>query len=158
MRLHVPVPLRWADMDAYGHVNNVAVLRLLEEARIVAFWRHPDAPADGWPTAVLDAGPGAATHTFVASQEIEYLLPVGYRRAPVTVETWIGHLGGASIDVCYQVSATVAGERAVFVQARTTLVMVDAVTGRPRRITEHERAAWAPYVEDPVRMRRRPGR
>ena len=31
-RLHVPVPVRWADLDAYGHVNNVAVLRLLAEA------------------------------------------------------------------------------------------------------------------------------
>ena len=31
------VPLRWSDMDAYGHVNNVQYLRLLEEARITAF-------------------------------------------------------------------------------------------------------------------------
>ena len=41
-RLHVPVPVRWGDLDAYGHVNNVAVLQLLEEARIAAFWRHSD--------------------------------------------------------------------------------------------------------------------
>ncbi|MDQ1536954.1 MAG: acyl-CoA thioester hydrolase, partial [Actinomycetota bacterium] len=26
----VDVPLRWSDMDAYGHVNNVQFLRLLE--------------------------------------------------------------------------------------------------------------------------------
>ena len=38
MRLSMPVALRWADLDAYGHVNNVEVLRLLEEARIAAFW------------------------------------------------------------------------------------------------------------------------
>lgn len=156
MRLHVPVPLRWGDLDAYGHVNNVAVLRLLEEARIAAFWRHPEAPVDAWPTAVLDGGPGAGTHTFVARQEIEYLLPLGYRRDPVTVEMWLGRLGGASLDVCYQVTAVVGGERQVFVQARTTLVLVDAATGRPRRVTPEERAVWQDYAEAPVRMRRRP--
>ena len=31
----VEVPLRWSDMDAYGHVNNVQFLRLLEDARVV---------------------------------------------------------------------------------------------------------------------------
>ena len=35
--LTVQVPPRWGDMDAYGHVNNVAILSLLEEARIAVF-------------------------------------------------------------------------------------------------------------------------
>ena len=35
--VEVRVPLRWADMDAYGHVNNVAVVQVLEEARVAAF-------------------------------------------------------------------------------------------------------------------------
>ena len=155
-RLLVPVPLRWADMDAYGHVNNVAVLRLLEEARIAAFWRHPEADDPGAaPAAVLDAGPGAQTHTLVARQEVEYLLPLGYRRDPVTVEMWLGHLGGASIEVCYQLTAPVDGQRAVFVQACTTLVLIDAATARPRRITPAERAVWQEFLEAPIVLRRR---
>ena len=32
-RLRVLIPLRWSDTDAYGHINNVMFLRLLEEAR-----------------------------------------------------------------------------------------------------------------------------
>src|SRR5665647_2574121 len=64
-RLHVPVPVRWADLDAYGHVNNVAVLGLLEEARIAAFWRHPEGAEPAWPTAILDAAPGAASRIAV---------------------------------------------------------------------------------------------
>ena len=155
-RLMIPVPLRWGDLDAYGHVNNVAVMQLLEEARIAAFWRHP-AGADpaAAPAAVLDAGPGAGTHTLVARQEVEYLLPLTYRRDPVTVEMWLGHLGGASIDVCYQLTATVDGVRSVFVQATTTLVLIDASTGRPRRITPEEREAWEVYRDTPVVLRRR---
>ncbi|WP_346243023.1 acyl-CoA thioesterase [Micrococcus luteus] len=35
--VEVRIPLRWADMDAYGHVNNIAVVQLLEEARVAAF-------------------------------------------------------------------------------------------------------------------------
>ena len=30
-RMHVPVRLRWNDLDAYGHVNNAAMLVLLED-------------------------------------------------------------------------------------------------------------------------------
>ena len=29
--------MRWGDMDAYGHINNVELVRMLEEARIAAF-------------------------------------------------------------------------------------------------------------------------
>jgi acyl-CoA thioester hydrolase len=36
-RLTCNVPMRWGDMDAYGHINNVEILRILEEARIHAF-------------------------------------------------------------------------------------------------------------------------
>ncbi|QZN86741.1 thioesterase family protein [Cellulomonas sp. C5510] len=167
-RLQVPVQLRWSDMDAYGHVNNVELLRLLEEARIEAFWAHPaEAGPSGaadrpvWPTAVLDAGPGAQTFTLVARQEVEYLRPVGYRRTPVVVDMWIGHLGGASIDVCYELhDAAPAADGTAdpdgpYARAVTTLVLVDAATGAPRRIGEAERAAWSPYVEAPPAFRRR---
>jgi len=161
-RIVVPVQLRWSDMDAYQHVNNVEMLRLLEEARIEVFWRHPDAPDGtpvdgGRPTAILDAGPGASTTTLVARQEIQYVRPLPYRRAPVVIELWIGHLGGASLDVCYEVRdvpANVEGST-VFARATTTIVLVDPATGAPRRLGAAERAAWAPYVEDPVVIRRR---
>ncbi|HIZ99270.1 MAG TPA: thioesterase family protein, partial [Candidatus Janibacter merdipullorum] len=36
-RFSTDVVLRWGDMDAYGHVNNVQYHRLLEEARVRAF-------------------------------------------------------------------------------------------------------------------------
>lgn len=150
MRLDIPVPLRWADLDAYGHVNNVAMVRLLEESRIAAFWHAPGEDR-AYPTAVLEGGPGAAHHTVVARTEIEYLAPIGYRRDPVTVRLWLGNLGGASIDVCYQV---LVGDT-VCAQAETTIVLIDAATGGPRRIDDEVRAAWEPYVEEPVALRRR---
>ena len=159
-RLEVSVQLRWSDLDAYGHVNNVEMLRLLEEARIEAFWKHPPT-SDGaavenpWPTAVLDAGPDAELSTLVARQEIEYLRPLAYRRAPVVVEMWIGHLGSASLEVCYELRDAVSVDSGVvYARAITTLVLVDAA-GSPTRILPVARAAWEPYVEPPVELRRR---
>jgi len=168
-RLKVPVQLRWSDMDAYGHINNVEMFRLLEEARIAAFWAHPSPAVGGdWPTAVLDAGPGAKTTTLVARQEIEYVRPLGYRRTPVLVELWIGYLGGASIDVCYEVhdgevpdgevpDATDGPAPKPYARACTTLVLVDATTGSLRRITDAERASWSPYLGPMIEIRRRGG-
>jgi len=95
--------------------------------------------------------------TLVARQEIEYLKPLGYRRTPVIVEMWLGHLGGASLDVCYEVrDAGAAGpERVTYARALTTLVLVDTATGSPRRIAPEQRQAWSVYLEEPVTIRRR---
>jgi acyl-CoA thioester hydrolase len=156
MRLHVPIRLRWSDLDAYGHVNNAEMLRLLEEARIEAFWTpDPGVPesAAGASTAVLDGRPGSDTLTLIARQEIEYLAPVPYLRQPVDIQLWLGRLGGASLEVCYEVFSPVGVLPSVlYTKAATTIVLVDAITQRPRRINDLERAAWQPYLETPVQF------
>ncbi len=157
-RIHVPVALRWSDFDAYAHVNNAEMLRLLEEARIEAFWR-PDAganPAEARPTAVIDSGPHATSITLIARQEIEYLAPIPFQRRPIDIEMWIGHIGGASFVVCYEVYSPEGVEpRVLHTVASTTLVLVDAASGRPTRIPEETRALLADYVEEPVRFGKR---
>jgi acyl-CoA thioester hydrolase len=158
MRLQVPTQLRWSDLDAYGHVNNARMLSLLEEARIQAFWVSDDTSehAVGASTAVLDATPGANTITLIARQEIEYLAPIPYQRQPVDIELWIGHMGGASLDVCYELYSPVGVEpRVLYTRAVTTIVLVDAASERPRRIDDRERAAWEPYLGEPIAFRRR---
>ena len=162
MRLRIPIIVRWGDLDAYGHVNNAAAFTLLEEARIKAFWANSADP-DPWPTAVLGMGPGAPTQTLVARQEIEYRRPVPFLRDGIVVETWIGRLGGSSIELCYAVHAWVPGidrigpalESDPYTVAATTLVMVTTETGAPTRLTPEQRAAWAPFVDDPLRFRHR---
>lgn len=174
--LEIKVPLRWADIDGYRHVNNAAMLTILEEARIEAFWasddvaQDPGAGADaagvageeddaggsgaGHParrTALLEAGPGASTLTLIARQEVEYLLPIEYTRVPLTIRMWISHIGGASIDVSYEV---LLGD-VVHAIAVTAIVLVDAATGRPRRVTQAERETWARHVAPPVEFRHR---
>lgn len=146
MRLVVPVSVRWGDLDAYGHVNNAALLVLLEEVRVAVFWhgRH------------LPEGHGHVrdpheTVTFVAHQEIEYLAPLGYPSVPIEVTMWISHIGGASAEVCYEVPTLEGG---IAARARTTIVMMDRRTGRPRRITDDERALWQRFMDEPIVFRR----
>ncbi|MFO7691205.1 MAG: thioesterase family protein [Cryobacterium sp.] len=164
MKLHVPIRLRWSDLDAYGHVNNAEMLRLLEEARILAFWATEDADGAGGPpgsavgasTAVLDGRPGAATLTLIARQEIEYRAPVPYLRQPIDVQLWLGKLGGASLEVCYEVWSPVGAlPRVLFARASTTIVLVDAASERPRKINPTERHAWTPYLDEPIVFTRR---
>lgn len=150
MRLEVPVQVRWSDLDAYGHVNNASLLTLLEEARVTAFWAG--GPEGSPATAVIDAGPGATSITVIARQEAEYLAQIPHHRQPIRVEIWLGHIGGASLQVCYEVRSPDGDE--LYAKAATIVVMLDAVTGTPRRLTEAERTAWEPYLEAPVDFRR----
>lgn len=150
MRLPVPVRVRWSDLDAYGHVNNASLLTLLEEARVSAFWAG--GPEGSPATAVIDAGHGASSLTVIARQSAEYLAQIPHHREPIIVETWIGRMGGASLEICYEVHSP---DRSIlYARAQTTVVMLDAATGLPRRLTPEERAAWQPYLEDPVDFRR----
>lgn len=157
-RLHLPVQLRWSDLDALNHVNNATMLTLLEEARIRAFW----APAEGEsgpPTAILDAGFHSGVLTLIARQEIEYLAPVPYQRSPIEVQMWFGRMGGSSIDVWYEVYSPVEtappSGRTLYARAMTVLVKVDAESGRPLRLSAEERAAWSPYIDDPLEFTHR---
>jgi acyl-CoA thioester hydrolase len=158
MRLHVPIRLRWSDLDAYAHVNNAEMLRLLEEARIQAFWSNNEpgrADADQG-AAVLDGRPGGQTLTLIARLEIEYLAPIPYLRQPIDIQLWLGKLGGASLDVCYEVWSPAGSATAtLFARATTTIVMVDAATERPRKINALERAAWSPYLEPALSFARK---
>jgi len=158
VRLHIPIPLRWGDLDAYGHINNVETLRLIEEARVRAFWRSADADADPnpQPTALLDLTADSSVWSLVSRSEVEYLIPMPYSRAPIDVEVWLGRLGGASIEICFELYSPAGVEpRVLYARAATSIVTVDAAYGRPTRIPAQLREQWAPYMEEPLHLSRR---
>ena len=157
VRLHVPMPLRWGDLDAFNHVNNTSMLKLLEEARIRAFWRSDgDDGEDAPPTAVLDSGIEHGVLSLIARQEIEYLRPVPYQRRPLDVQLWFGRIGGSSIEICYEVYSPLGVEpQELYARSSAVLVMVDAESGRPRRLTDEQRAVWMPLLDAPIVYTRR---
>lgn len=138
----VNVPLRWSDMDAYGHVNNVQFLRLLEDARVIAFeqWFGPD-------RSLLDEG------VVVARHEIEYLAPLDFRHAPISVDIWATKVSGASFDLAYEVRDPAEIGTTLYARAETTLVAYDFATVSPRRLRPDERAVLGDVAGDPVRFR-----
>lgn len=156
-RLHIPIPLRWGDLDAFNHVNNTSMLKLLEEARIRAFWRPTHDLDENVPaTAVLDSGIEHGALSLIARQEIEYLRPVPYQRRPLDVHMWFSRIGGSSIEICYEVYSPLGDEpQELYARSSAVLVMADADTGRPRRITDEQRAAWMPFLGDPIVYARR---
>ncbi len=159
MRIHIPVQVRWADLDAYGHVNNAAMLTLAEEARIHGLWSDAGHDKSGEPVEaastgsarVFQAGPDSGTSTLIARQEVDYLMPIPHYRDPIEIEMWVGKLGGASFDVCYEIYSP-AGQtpRVLFTRVMTVIVMVDTATMRPRKMNDAERAELEKYVEEPI--------
>ena len=141
-RFTAEVVLRWGDMDAYGHVNNVQYHRLLEEARIRAFadWFHSSGGDSMLASGVL-----------LARQEIEYLAQLTYRPEPVRVQMWVTALGGASWDMGYEI----CDEDHLYARAESTLVAFDLAAQRPRSLTAVERDALSASLGEPVAMRRR---
>ncbi|KJK56610.1 acyl-CoA thioesterase [Saccharothrix sp. ST-888] len=131
-------PLRWSDMDAFGHVNNVVFLRYLEEARI-----------DFMFTQAAAAGAGEfAGGSVVARHEIDYKRPLVHRPAPVTIETWVTKIGGASLTVSYEIKDTHEdGTETIYVRASTVVVPYDLVEGRPRRISPVERQFLTGFMD-----------
>jgi acyl-CoA thioester hydrolase len=118
-------PLRWGDMDAFGHVNNVVFLRYLEEARVDFMFRL--APGEG--SSSFTGG------TVVARHEIDYLRPLVHRHEPVTIETWVSDITAASMTVRYEVK----DPDIVYARAATVVVPYILAEQRPRRITPEER-------------------
>ena len=146
MTYFVDVALRWSDMDAYAHVNNVQFLRLLEDARVAAFaqWLSED-------RTLLDAG------VLVARHEIEYLAPLVFRHAPVRIFLWPTRISGASFEIGYEVRDPEGVGDQLYARAETSLVAYDFPTASPRRLTSAERAALRALAGAPVpfRWRRR---
>jgi len=134
----VSVPVRWGDLDAYGHVNNVAILGLLEQARVQAFW-DPGAPV------LPPLAAGTPVQVVVADAHVSYRRAIPYVQA-VNVSVSVPRVGGASFVIAYEI--VLEGE--VAVSATTTLALVDVATWRPLRLDAGQRERLSAFVPEPV--------
>jgi len=135
--------MRWADMDAFGHVNNVVYLRYLQEARVeMMFNRGRDAGVTSLEDGVV-----------VARHELDYRMQLQFRPRPVRVESWVSQLSAASFVIGYEIVEPAAsghdeaGDRVVYSVASSLLVPYDLECGRPRRVSDEEHALLEPYLD-----------
>ena len=126
--MSVEVPVRWADLDFLGHVNNAVYLNYLEEARDRLL--H-DCLGAGFDTVVI------------ARLEIDYRreIPRGVRH--VTVSAAVESIGTSSIRTVEEIrlpDGTVASQS-------KTVSVVRADDGRGgRALTQSERAALEQHL------------
>jgi acyl-CoA thioester hydrolase len=132
-------PLRWADMDSLGHVNNVVYVDYLQEARVDMLRVH--APVKG--------GEELAEGVVVVRHEVEYLQPLVFRPEPVRVESWVTQIRAATFTLAYEVLDELPdGERRVYVRASTVLTPYVFSQERPRRVTDREREVLGRFLEE----------
>ena len=125
------VHMRWADMDAYRHVNNGAYLAYLEQARIGMFFHRHE---------------GFSSGTVISRHEIDYLRPIVYHPEPLRIEVWIEKVGGARFTVRYEIyDGDVLAAR-----AWTICVTFDFETDLPRRLTPDEREILLSFADEPA--------
>ncbi|MFB6075072.1 MAG: acyl-CoA thioesterase [Haloarculaceae archaeon] len=127
------VPVRYSDLDTYGHVNNATVATYCEEARVDYF--EAVLPADADLT-----GTEGATGVVVANLEIDFERPVGPVDA-VTVGVEVPSLGESSFPMAYEVRA----DGAVAATGETTMVAYDRAERRSVPIPSSWREAIAAY-------------
>lgn len=149
-RLTVPVGLRWSDLDANGHVNNVAYLTMLEDVRIRAL--HPILGSLADERGVLRRAGQAPV--VVARHEIEYLRQLTWHPRPVRIDLWVSRLGGSSIEVCHVIRSPEGEPEVEYARIVSVLVYLDVDSQQPRRLTESERDAFAPIMDQPLALRR----
>lgn len=110
----------WAsDTDELGHVNNAVYVKWVQDAG-VAHW-----------FAVIPEEM-RKTHIWVCRRhEIDYREPL-FAGDDVEIRTWLGAHKGPKFD--RHVDIRKAGSEKWSVQAQTTWVLLDAETGRPRKV------------------------
>lgn len=126
--------VRFSDVDAYGHVNNVKYVEFFQEARIsylTSLRREGDGPWQAW---------------VVARTDVEYREPVHFSLEPYAVDTWVHRVGRSSVELCSQIRS---GER-VLARARVVMVAFDQQTQRSASMPEHQRERLLAEVTPPA--------
>ncbi len=122
--IHVTkMPIRWGDMDAYGHVNNTVYFRYMEQARVewIEEMQVPVRPGGEGPVIINAA--------------CTFLKPMNYPGI-VEVRTYVGAVGRSSCQT--YVDMLIDDE--VYAEGAAKVVWMDTQTGKSVPLPEHVRA------------------
>ncbi len=120
------MPIRWGEMDAYGHVNNTIYFRYMEQARVE--W------LEGLDIEVRPGGLGPV----IINASCTFLMPMNYP-GTVEVRTFVGAVGRSSIQT--YVEMRIEGDEAVYAEGASKVVWMDTQTGKSVPLPDHVRAA-----------------
>ena len=123
------VPVRFADTDALGHVNNANYLSFLESARLEYI------------KTVLDKVKSEDFGVIIARIEIDYKSPA-FHYETLRVGVRVYEMGGSSILMDYRIEDKATGRLVAL--AKSVMVSFDYALGRPVRVNED----WRRKMED----------
>jgi len=119
------MPIRWGDVDAYGHVNNTVYFRFMEQARVE--WSE----SMNVPVRPGKAGP------VIVNASCTFLMPMNYP-GTVEVRTYAGHAGRSSVPT--YVEMRIVGDDRIYAEGAAKVVWMDTQTGKSVPLPDHVRA------------------
>ena len=131
LRHRTPLQVRFADTDAFGHVNNAVFFSYLELARIRYFLDvlQPGEPFERMPL-------------ILARVELDFRSPIMFGEE-VEVETRVDRIGRSSIAMSHRMTA--GAERRLVGEAESVLVTYDYEVARPMPVPDEWRAKFAAH-------------
>ena len=124
--IHVTqMPIRWGDMDAYGHVNNTVYFRYMEQARVE--W------IESLEVPVRPGGEGPV----IINASCTFLIPMTYP-GTVEVRTFVGVPGRSSVMT--YVEMRLEGDERIYAEGAAKVVWMDTRTGKSVSLPDHVRA------------------
>jgi len=130
----IKIPIRYNDMDTFGHVNNKAYLSYLEEARI------------DFHKKVFNWNGKLEFNAVVAKIEINYLKPVFYGDT-LYAYTRLSNIGNKSFEITTVFVVEKTDSKLIKVSdSKVVLVTIDLKTGKTAIISETEREKLEPLL------------
>jgi acyl-CoA thioester hydrolase len=122
--------VRFSDVDAYRHVNNVKYFEYYQEARISLVGRLARLMTS-------EDAPGAVNSVVVAQIDVDYRTPMFFREKPYVVETWVSRVGRSSFVIDGAIREHADGP--VLSRGRAVMVAFDPAAQRAAELTAPQR-------------------
>ena len=133
MRHKCQLQIRWADLDAFRHINNATYLVYMQEARADFTWFSRI--ANGKEPMLADMVVGRA--------EVDYLSPIHETGTTLDVQIYIEKISNSSFVMVYEMSQG----GTLRARGKTVQVGVDMETEKARRLRDSEREFLSQYLE-----------
>jgi acyl-CoA thioester hydrolase len=119
------IPIRWGDMDAYGHVNNTIYFRFMEQNRIEYLEQQ------GYKVMPVGTAP------VIINASCTFLVPLTYPGI-VEIRMFCGQPGRSSIPTHYEIR--LQGDDTLYATGESKIVWMEVASGKSVAIPDELRA------------------
>ncbi|MBL8395589.1 MAG: acyl-CoA thioesterase [Candidatus Accumulibacter sp.] len=119
------IPIRWGDMDAYGHVNNTVYFRYMEQTRVEFLEKL------GFQVMPKGSAP------VIINASCTFLIPLNYPGV-VEVRMFCGHPGRSSVPTHYEIRRQ--DDDTIHATGDSKMVWMDVASGKSVPIPDELRS------------------